>query len=117
MHPDNPITPTGSYPTYAEVEALEQTWIASSALNVKNHNAYIAARKAYNAGPDTQQILDEAKAARDASLDAYSVTWATHDRAVKARAVAKKEHDVAHAAYNKLCDAFDAARKAHMASR
>jgi hypothetical protein len=72
-------------PTFAEVEALRLTWYASSDLNCKNLNAYEAAKKAHEAGPDTQQILDEAVAARDAAFEAYNVARA-------AAVVASKAH-------------------------
>jgi hypothetical protein len=69
-------------PTFAEVEALRLTWYASSDLNCKNLNAYEAAKKAHEAGPDTQQILDDAIAARSKALAAVreariAHAWAT----------------------------------------
>jgi hypothetical protein len=73
---------TTKIPTEAEVQALRQAWAASSWLNLNNLNAYEAAKKAHEAGPDTQQILDDAIAARSKALAAVreariAHAWAT----------------------------------------
>jgi hypothetical protein len=99
--------------TAAEVEALGEVWDKCRTASAAAFRAYNTAKATAEAANDTRRILDEAIAARQAALDAYSVTWSTHDRANKARVVAKRGHDVARAAYNDSCAAVVAARKAH----
>jgi IMP cyclohydrolase len=120
MNPDNPITPTASYPTAAEVEWLRQVWLNASVDYASTYDTYNTARAAHEAANDTGRILDEAIAARQVALDAYSVTWATHDRAVNAaaeaidaRVAANVANCATRTAYNDALAAVDAARKAH----
>jgi hypothetical protein len=86
-------------PTFAEVEALEQQWMASHAVSVKDHMAYDAARTAYDAAPDTQQILHEAIRARTEAAE-------EHTRRICAERAA-------YDAWADTCDAVDKAKAAH----
>jgi hypothetical protein len=111
------MTTDNSIPDATEVKRLRDRYDASWKVAAVYFDAYNTAKATREAASDTGRILDEAEAARQTALDAYSVTWATHDRANKARVVAKREHDVARVAYNDSCAAVVAARKAHEATR
>jgi hypothetical protein len=120
MNPDNPITPSASYPDDAEVQDLYDRWQSVSRESAHRFNAYNTAHATREAANDTRRILDEAIAARQAALDAYSATDSTHSRAfnaatraIDARDAAKRENDVARVAYTDAFTAASAARKAH----
>jgi hypothetical protein len=76
-------TMSDQIPTKAEVEALQQAWIASRDLNSKNYIAYYTAKRVHEAGPDTQQILHEALAALSEASDAVKEARIAHARATR----------------------------------
>jgi hypothetical protein len=94
-------------PTAAEVDALYKTWQIMSSIIVdvrkETYAAYMEAKKAYEAGPDTQQILDEAIRAREVSAE-------EHNRHVFAERAA---YDAWADTYRALIDAVIKAKAAH----
>jgi hypothetical protein len=111
-------------PTAAEVEALRQRCLDGVATGAARLRHYNTAKAAHEAANDTGRILDEAIAARQVALDAYSVTWSTRHRAnvaaaeaIDARYAASAATSAASIVCNDAFAAFAAARKAHEATR
>jgi hypothetical protein len=115
------MNPTIAYnPTAAEVRGLYESWRASTRESARRFDAYHTAKATAKAANDTGRILDEAIAARQAALNAYSVAWATQNRAyiaaaeaIIARDAANVANAVARVAYRDTLTTADEARRAH----
>jgi hypothetical protein len=97
---------TMTIPTEAQVEALEQEWLRRSALSHAAFDAYDEARDAFNAGPDTQKMVDKAENALD-------VAWTKLCTAEKVIANAREYRESARHAHIGASNDLLQAQKAH----
>jgi hypothetical protein len=86
---------TDQIPTSEELEALRQAWNASSWLNVKNLNAYAAAK----AQSDHDAEIEALRNAADSTLKEYENAVYNADNARMLELEAEERHETALAAF------------------
>jgi threonine dehydratase len=107
-------------PTATEVQDFYESWQLSRRESARRFDIYNTAHATREAANDTGRILDEARAALVAALNAYRATDSTHSRAfnvatraIDARDAANVANSATRVAYTDSFAAVNAARKAH----